>query len=287
MKRSTKTVLTVAGVALALGLAMNLTGLAMGGRSGREYSDMSGFLLGPAGLHIGGKNGFHITEDGIDIGGIHGVHLGPDGLNVGNANISQDTKTVARELGKEDLEGFTSVDVDVDFGDIWLQEGEEFSVSMSWNLKNYDIRCWVEKDVLKIEDQSENEKGNSGVSLFSKVIITMPTGTKLEKVRLYTDMGDINVDAGITVQNASLETDLGDIFCAGLTAEWLEVNTDLGDVEITFPQREGVSYTLETDFGEIRVDGKGQGDSINVGASDEQYVIFGKSSLGDVSLRLE
>ena len=289
MKRGIKICLALAGTLFALGLTLNLVGTAMGGRreSNRYFEDRweeisydrewGPILVGSDGIHIGGENGIHVDSGGVSIGGDSGIHVG-----LGDAGEKQ-----VLESGK--LEGITSVEVDVDCGDLRLQKGEEFAVSLGWNLRNYTMRYWVEDGVLKVEDESwGGGKWGDNFNVECKMILTVPAEWALDVLRLSTEFGDIEVDVDITAGEVDLSTSMGDVVCRSLQARDLEAKSDMGDVVIHLPgEQEEYTWDLETSMGTLTVDGQtqnsGMGDITALGGDGPNYV-EAEAAMGDIQI---
>lgn len=269
MKRWIKWCLGTAGVLAVLGLVLHSIGFFLGGREeSRRYFEQhweenwadldrwSGTLgqvhVSSDGVHIGGTNGIHVDSDGVNIGGEHGIHVG----HHGGGSYSGEKQLV--ESGE--LTGITAIEVDVDCGDIWLQEGDACGVSLDWNMSNYAMSYQVENGVLKVEDESwEGTKWGDNFNIESKVILTVPAGTALDALDLSTEFGDIEVDAAITARSAELSTSMGDINCRSLQAGELDAESDMGDVNLHLPgSQEEYNWDLETNMGALTVDGQKQ-----------------------------
>ena len=292
MKRGIKICLALAGTLFALGLTLNLVGSAMGGRreSNRYFEDRweeafhngkwGSILVGSDGVHIGGENGIHVDSDGVSIGG-------DSGIRVGHGDREGAGEKQSLESGK--LEGITSVEVDVDCGDLQVQKGEEFSVSLGWNLRNYTMRYQVENGVLKVEDESWGEgKWGDNFNVECKMILTVPAEWALDVLKLSTEFGDIEVDADITAVEADLSTSMGDVVCRSLQARDLEAKSDMGDVVIHLPGDQGeYAWDLETSMGTLTVDGQtrnsGMGDISDQGGNGPNYV-EAEAAMGDIQI---
>lgn len=292
MKKAIKLCLALAGTLFVLGVVLHLTGTAMGGRreSAQYFEDhwenisrgsWGHILVNSDEVHIGGENGLHVDSDGVSIGGEHGIHVGHH-----SESGHSDRKQL---LQSGELTNITAVEVDVDCGDVWVQEGESFAVSLDWNLNNYNMSYEVEDGVLTVWDESWGSfKGLSDIVITCKVLITVPAGAALDKLDLSTDMGDIEVDADLTAKKANLSTNLGDVNCLGLQAKELEAESDLGDVALHLPgTREDYTWELETSMGDLLLDGEkqsgGMGDIANRGGSGKNKV-EAATSLGSIEV---
>lgn len=292
MKKGIKLCLALAGSLFALGLVLTLTGTALGGRMESQqycwerWKDFSwdnrwgSVQVNSDGVHIGGENGIHVDSAGVSIGGEHGLHVGhhDEGEYSGRKQLM--------ESGA--LTGITAVEVDIDCGDIWVQEGETLSVSLDWNLNNYTMTYQVENGVLKVEDETWGSGHLGTLNIDCSAVITIPAGTDLREVKLSTDMGDVDVDAAITAREATLSTNMGDVTCLGLQADQLDAESDMGDVTLCLPKsREDYSWELKTDLGELTVDGEvqssGVGKLTDRGGSGKNRV-EASSSMGNVEI---
>lgn len=291
MKKGIKICLSLAGVLFALGVVLFLTGSALGGRREstqyfeERWGDLSRnrawgpILVNSNGVHIGGENGIHVDSEGVDIGGANGIHVGH---NSGNPNSEKKQLVQSGELT-----GITSVEAELSWGDLWIQEGEDFALSLEWNQSGYAMSYQVENGVLRVKDEDGRHKIGDNFTIACKMILTVPAGTELDTLDLSTDMGDIQIDAALTAGEADLSTDLGDVNCRGLLAREMEVQSDLGDVSVTVPSDcEGLSYSLSADLGEVLLNGQTQTNPTHVTAEKENYFLEASSSLGNVSLRL-
>ncbi len=296
MKKGTKWVLGTAGTLVAVGLILRGVGFVMGGgRESRQYYegrleefrwDWGSVKVSPDGISVGGENGIQVDSSGVSIGGEQGIH-------VEHHSSERGEKKQYVESGA--LTGITGIDVEIDCGDIYLQEGEECSVSMDWNLSNYAISYWVEDGVLKVEDESWGISGiEHGFSITSQIVLTVPAGMELDRLHLSTNMGDIEAEASLAAQKAELSTDLGDVTSRGLRVWELEAESDLGDVTVRVPEEYmGLGYSLSTDLGEILVNGRGQAGSEHEASvrsgkmyceGEGEYFVKAESSLGNVVL---
>lgn len=276
MKRGTKWLLSTAGVTLALGVVLSLTGWALGGSRAGEMPlqnwNIGLFNIGPAGIFIGGKYGLHIGPDGISGWSKDGPRPGMEGG--------------MRVLQKE-LDAFSSLDAEVSFGDVWVETGDTYSVDIAWNLNSIDFSCQVEDGTLKIQETSGGGGGNH-LDGTCQVIVTLPQEVRMEEINLATGFGNVEVTLeGTVAQEAVLKTGLGNVNCQGFVAEKLTAESDMGNVEFyLLGSREDYTWTLMTNMGEVLVEDwkqSGMGDITDRGGSGPNQV-SGKSSLGNVSL---
>lgn len=257
MKRFMKWCLILAGVLLVTGIGLHVAGAVMGGRAesnsyfARRWDDFAGRWDWPMGGLLG--------------------------------------ETQTKNSGAI-TDPITAIDVSVDCGDVTLRQGENFSVSMEWNLRGFTLDYEVEDGVLKVESDSKSGFLNGVSGWKNEVTVTVPAWAMLDKIDLSTNLGDVDVDAIFMVGEADLTTDLGDVSCGnGMDARKLTAETDLGDVKVSLLWgKENYLWELETDLGKLRVDGERQsgdvaGAKLRGGKGPDR--VEARSSLGDVSVR--
>jgi len=286
MKRVSKTILAVAGIAAVLGVLFWAAGAALGGQ--REL-DAAAEANGQGALHLGGEHGFHIDRQGI--------HIGSNTLDWDNDDdpSEADDSTVIRDgnsITSSGLAAFTSLDVELTLGDVIVEEGEDYNIRLSWNVptagKGFEMLYKSEDGKLTVWTEDSNAKMPDGKSWNSSAIITIPKGTELDEVDISTDLGDVSWSAAATAREVNLSTDLGDVTCSGLTAGELDAESDLGDVTLYLPGgREAYRWELETNMGDLSVDGKmqagGLGTISNQGGSGENGV-EASTALGNIEV---
>lgn len=176
-----------------------------------------------------------------------------------------------------DATRFSSIQLDVDLGEVTIAAGDDYLVEIeSWG-KGYQVDHWYSGDTLMIEDN------DSGIQLIpdsfgSNITIYVPAGTWLDDLYVDLDLGSLTL-AGLQMRNAEIDLDLGSVTGEALTitgsldvdadlgevvlfgdlGEYIEVDADLGSVQLglTRPASE-YSWELEADMGSVTVDGKKQ-----------------------------
>lgn len=270
MKPVAKIFLGVSLSLLAVGGALHMTGVAMGGRgeTNRYFRDQ---LADDS--HIGTV----LEHMGTALNILPGHHWKSDGT---------DEKCISKTLSLDD---FSSIKVDVDCADILVQEGEKCGIELSWNIPNYTLEYAIQENCLEITSESwgSNKLPNS-FNIDCNVILILPADAGLEALDLSTDMGDVVVEGAVQVQKSELSTDLGDVICNGLWAEELDAETDLGDVWITLPgSQESYKWELETDLGQLSLNGEtkssGMGELLVTGGTGER-VVRASSEMGSVDV---
>lgn len=178
------------------------------------------------------------------------------------------------------LAAITDVDIDVDLGDVSIQSGDYFGLSMNWETDNYALRYEQDENGrLKIWGEGTVGIVPGADATAASVTVTLPEGHELEDVTLHTALGDIDCWAEGTARDVDLSTDLGDIYWSGSTgARDVTLHSDMGDVswycdgaarDVALSSDMGEiiarvvsvrSLTAETDLGDVDVDLKEQTD---------------------------
>ena len=182
--------------------------------------------------------------------------------------LAQGTGTMIVEEDKEysgnfwsnadgDLDAFESVDVDISFGDIFVYEGDDYSLSI-WqegDLGGYELKWEIKGGVLKIRDAKSNgfHMGFGGLTGDLDVNITVPNGMVMEKVNAKTELGDVFLSDVYVAEKLEAKTALGDVECYDVRAlEKLTLKSNLGDVTLGMEELySGVDIDLETDLGQV------------------------------------
>ena len=152
MRAIDKLICRVTAGLFLVGIFFRGAGALMGGRAeSKEYErSVVGQNWGPV----------QVDEEGFLIGGKKGVWINGDGIHFGDReNGGFQPEVIDGEEIRESgvLTGITCVDVDVDWGDVWVRTGENFSVVLSWNVFGYAMDYRVENGVLKVESEETED----------------------------------------------------------------------------------------------------------------------------------
>lgn len=241
-------------------------------------------------------------------------------LALAGCSITTGSKSVKLYQGSLDSE-FHTLTLDVDVADIVIEPGDAFLVKYALChepvVEEQDGALTIRE---KADDHWwDGLQFNSDNHPF--VMITVPAGTELNGLDVEVDVGDIKVldltagaleldsDVGdLTVQNvkalftAALSSDVGNIDCTAVTvggsvslstdtgdiraeigAPMVQADSDVGNVTLALPGTAADwSMTLETDTGDVTVDGHDQGNRCET--SGTQYVLGAKTDGGDVEV---
>ena len=188
------------------------------------------------------------------------------------------------------LDPFQEIDIDASIANVTVTEGMDFTLSIGSDstLGGYRLKWSVKNDVLKIRDDGSADhveinnwddfKNMFGVNASAMdVIITVPEGVPLEKLKVKTGLGDVFFSGLDVEKKLEAKTGMGDIECYEVKA-WDEVDLETGMGDVTLGVEEpfsGAEYDLKTGMGTIEA-------QLNAVEADWDYEA--KAGMGTVSV---
>lgn len=143
---------------------------------------------------------------------------------------------------------FRGVRVDVDYGDVTIQSGEQYRIEL-YQDEYQDWSCYVDvDDVLRIT-ATRSKKLPDGKDSAAQVTLTVPEGQSLEDVELWLDYGNAVV-RGIGVDSLNVDCDMGRIDLKDVAAGGVSCQADMGDISLTNVKAKK-KLTCEADMGKI------------------------------------
>ena len=222
------------------------------------------------------------------------------------AGCTVKTKETAPELHEGVLDSeFTALRLDVDVAEITVAPGDAFHVE--YGLCNEPEIDTTDDGTLTIREKAQDHWWD-GIhftqNLQPYVKVTVPEGTALSLIDVTVDVGDVevsmlelgalHVDADVgnldcremAVTGAvQMEVDTGDIAFDGSAAR-IDADTDVGNVKLLLPGAAADwAMELETDVGEITVDGMHQGSRYETRGG--QYTLEAETDTGDVEVAFQ
>ncbi|MCI8762454.1 MAG: DUF4097 family beta strand repeat protein [Oscillospiraceae bacterium] len=170
------------------------------------------------------------------------------------------------------LEPFHEIDVDAGIANVTVTGGEDYTlfISSDSTLGGYRLKWEVKNGVLKIRDDGgaghvnitswDDFKNIFGIDASAMdVIITVPDGAQIEKLKAKTGLGDVFASGLEVVGKLEAETGLGDIECYEVRAhDEVDLESGMGDVSLGVSEAySGVEFDAKTGMGtvEVQVDG--------------------------------
>ena len=162
---------------------------------------------------------------------------------------------------------FDSIDVDISLGNVEVvyADGYTLSIGRSEAMSGYDLTWEVRDGVLRLRDGGGSQWGrvNSwddlknlfGVDRWAvDVTITVPEGVTLDNVSVETGVGNVML-WGVSAETVTAETGVGNMECIeAWNARKLELTTGVGDVTLGMSEvRSGLNIRLESGTGNVEV----------------------------------
>lgn len=249
-----------------------------------------GACLAGAGVALGGQ-----LHDGF------GLHYTSDKNPYRSSN----------ETKLHQLESFSSLDMDIAFGDIEIIEGDSFELEIK-NIPEESYTIEMKDGTLHITSRMKEHKGYSLFSGFQnlnyKLTLRIPVEGEYESFLLHASMGDISLNNIIT-KNLQITQDMGDVHVEdvevrgdstiinrmgdikfyGSSLGGLRVNNEMGDIKLVLQgSEEEYSYDLSTSMGDVKINGEtmsdGLGGHVSGGVQKAPYHIEADGSMGDIKL---
>lgn len=146
---------------------------------------------------------------GICLGGaISSITYSSDGIKINTVKSSANQVSSFKEETIS-LDGFDAIDIEMAFGDFIIQESDHFELYYKMDTR-YDFQYKLEGNTLKINQNASSSKqvvlfGTFSMNSESQVIVSVPKGTKLNKITADLD----SVETGISeVDTSSLDLSL-------------------------------------------------------------------------------
>ncbi len=181
--------------------------------------------------------GLLLTGIGFMLGGNQPIWLDRNGIHFGERNGE---KAAGGDLVSftQDIEGFSSINVDLDFYDVDLVPGDKFEIQGAYFREEGKPEIKVENGTLTVKDN-----GRKGIKisidlpgLFTygnhpNIRIFYPEKTDFQSVVIHCDSADLKFE-NLTAEKADFKLDLGKLELSGITANNVMVSMDSGDCSI-------------------------------------------------------
>ena len=182
-------------------------------------------------------------------------------------------------------ESISAIDIDMDAADLDISYGDKFTVSHNID-KKYQPNVELKNGELSIT-QSITRKSIHSLSDDFKIDIVIPRDSKLDKLGINIDAGDIDVLA-ITGKGFNLDADAGDINIVGVEFDKTSIAADAGNIGIEDSSLGKLS--IDADMGEINLndvvfsDGDIEADMGNVEVSGKFEKLDANCDLGNIEI---
>lgn len=191
---------------------------------------------------------------------VYGVSLNRKGFEVYSNDDSGKFNNRNRYVEeKKELKGFQSLDLDVAFANVSIQEADSFSMEYRVQEERGIIEEW-QGDKLIIRQQ--NPSGN--ISFFSigsftvsdtqqncYIIIRVPKGEQFDSLKLRVDAGEIEL-CDLIADDMMISTSFGGVEADRLDMDIIDINVDSGNVDVE--RVKAKTARMETAFGNISIE---------------------------------
>ena len=216
--------------------------------------------------HTGGfKGNFHFSFDDDDWQG----------------GESSDEKR--REIN-EGLEKFSSIRIDAAIMGLSIEQGEDFRIESSFNKEYLKPVFSVEGGKLTIKQTGKKKSGINGGGHNCRVVVTIPSGTRLESINIDSNVGDVKL-RNLDADDIDIDLNVGEISVRDVAFNNIDCDNNVGEISI-YPvgNLDDFSMSLSTDVGEVHVDGKRYKKNYNVRGNGGKK-IKANTNVGEINVR--
>lgn len=203
---------------------------------------------------------------GIAMGGmIHGVTIDANGIRVYAPLLQQSSKenqTKNQTPVKEALEAFESIEIDIPYADILVEQSDADQYSLEYSLSDSrNLRREVTDGKLVLKHEEDLSFGNHQNSIqwfvFGNTVtenaqndyvrVSLPKDVKCKDIVLNTESGDAAC-TNIQTDRLKMKADYGDASLLEVNARQIELELESG--KLRMEQVQGESCTITDDYGD-------------------------------------
>lgn len=201
--------------------------------------------------------GFVLGGIGIAMGGIiHGIQIAPQGIRVYAPLLDKDTGKGNYIQKEEALEAFDSIQVDMEYADIRVEQSKDDTYTLSYCLsKDRKIQKEVSNGTLILQADSQNSFhwffmgiSSNSADQQESVTIRVPKSVNLSDVRLHTESGDIACE-NAQMDALDITAEYGDVSLYGILAQNIKMNMESGNLRME--QVQGGSCSVKNEYGSL------------------------------------
>lgn len=184
----------------------------------------------------------------------------------------------------EGLEKFSSITIDAAIMALTIEQGEDFRIESSFNKEYLKPVFSVEGGKLTIKQAGKKKRGINGGSHNCRVVVTIPSGTRLDSISIDSNVGDVRLRK-LTADDIDINLNVGEISVRDVAFNNIDCDNNVGEISI-YPEGnlDDFSMSLSTDVGEVHVDGKRYKKNYNV-RSNGSKTIKANTNVGEINVR--
>ena len=208
----------------------------------------------------------------------HGIYIGHDDSAIeegyGSGNIKG---TVNQNLDK-----FSSIKIDASIMEVTIEEGDKLYFESNFTKEWLRPKVSVENGKLEIK-QGKQKRGINGGNNNCRVVITIPSGTKLSDIDINSNVGDLRLRK-LEAEKIDLKLNVGEVSVRNVSFDKIDVDNNVGEVRV---EAEGnlddYDISASTDVGEVRVDGHNYKRSYNQRGSGSKSIKI-NTNVGEINV---
>lgn len=237
---------------------------------------------------------------GIGVGGTYydgyGIHLG---LNEANGSRSIE------------LSAFTDLNVDLEYGDFYVQRGDEWRLIIEDLAEDHYFLDHTDEQ-LTLETFQESEFALFHWGLLEstpRITLIIPQDCDLGQVTIHSALGNVVLEdfkadtvevtqamgdirlSDVWAESMKLEQAMGDVVYDGEHPGNMEIDNAMGDIEVTISDTKNhYRYECTTAMGSIKAAGQkqdGPSAKVKTGTADARYHLHLENDMGDIELEFE
>lgn len=167
--------------------------------------------------------------------------------------------TTERQIADMDLKPFHNLDIDLNYCDLEIREGDRFSLEAAVHendAKGYQFRYEIKDDTLTITNRIPNMNYRMNLLSFDvdfndhtdRVILTVPKGTSFSNLGLTLYSGD-SILRGVKGESLTLDVDYGSLTLENCGAD--SVGLDLYQVDTKLNDFSSYDLDIKTNYGSL------------------------------------
>ena len=163
----------------------------------------------------------------------------------------------------EKLEKFSSIKIDAAVVGITIEQGDEFRIESTFNKESLRPKFSVNGNQLRVVQGARNQHGINMGSQNCRMVITIPSGTRLSSIDIDSNVGDVRLRE-LDAEDIDIDLNVGEIDVRNVVFTNIDCNNNVGEISINpLDNLDDYDISASTDVGEVRVDGRNYKKSYN------------------------
>ncbi len=204
-------------------------------------------------------------------------------IRIGDNLEDDDYGEDKRDSMEVNLEKFSSIKVNATVMEIRIEDGEQFKFESTYTRDLLKPECSVKNGVLEVSQPKQKNGFKSGNN-HCRVVITIPSGTKLSDIDINSNVGDIKLRK-LIAETIDIDLNVGEISVRDVEFEKIDVDNNVGEISIN-PEGniDDYSISVSTDVGGVRVGGKHYKRSYNSKGNGKKRIRT-NTNVGEVNIK--